>query len=78
MKRMSQLDRERQEFKESLSGYTDYNLVSLMELHNVNQPTSQTAKLVSAFGKAYAEMVYEECLEELFKRESPLLKEVLV
>ena len=37
---MSQLDRERQEFKESLSGYTDYNLVSLMELHNVNQPTS--------------------------------------
>ena len=49
-----------------------------MELHNVNQPTSQTAKLVSAFGKAYAEMVYEECLEELFRRESPLLKEVLV
>ena len=38
---MSQLDRERQEFKESLSGYTDYNLVSLMELHNVNQPTSK-------------------------------------
>ena len=35
-------------------------------------------KIVSAFGKAYAEMVYEECLEELFRRESPLLKEVLV
>ncbi len=74
---MNQLERERQAFKESLDRYTDYNLVSLMELNNVNQPTSQTAELVSAFGKAYVEMVYEECLEELFKRESPLLKEVL-
>ena len=76
--RINQLEQERQEFKGSLSGYTDYNLVSLMELHNINKPTSQTAKLVSAFGKAYAEMVYEECLEELLERESPLLKEVLV
>lgn len=76
--RVNQLEQERQEFKEGLSGYTDYNLVSLMELNNVNKPTSQTAKMVSAFGKDYAEMVYEECLNELFERESPLLKEVLV
>ena len=77
MKRLSELEQERQEFKESLSGYTDYNLVSLMNLHNVNKPGCQTARYVTASGKAYAEMIYEECLNELFERESPLLKEAL-
>ena len=48
-----------------------------MNLHNVNKPGCQTARYVTASGKAYAEMIYEECLNELFERESPLLKEVL-
>lgn len=78
MKKMSDLEAERKNFKESIGGYTDYNLVSLMKLHNVNDPGCQTSRYVTSSGKAYAEMIYEECLEELFKRESQLLKEVLV
>ncbi len=73
-----ELEESRREFKSSLEQYTDYNLVSLISMHNVNNPNCHTAKFVTEYGKAYASMIYEECLEELFERNSPLLKEVLL
>lgn len=69
------IERERIEFRATLEMYTDYNLVSLMSLHNLSR--SKNAALIENYGIAYGNMVYEECLEELFNRKSELLKEVL-
>lgn len=69
------LEQARQEFKETLEDYTDYNLVDLISFHRRDNP--KTAPLVVVYGAQYGDMINEECLEELFKRESPLLKEVL-
>lgn len=70
------IERERQAFIETLGDYTDYNLVDLISFHRRDNP--KTARLVALYGAQYGDMVHEECLEELFRRESPLLKEVLV
>lgn len=70
------LEQVRHEFKETLEDYTDYNLVDLISFHRRDNP--KTGHLVVLYGTQYGDIIYEECLEELFKRESPLLKEVLV
>ncbi len=74
----SWLEKERIKFKSTLPTYTDYNLVTLMSLHNASNSKNKTAHLVDLYGVQYGKMVYEECLEELFNRKSELLKEVLV
>ena len=73
----SWLEEERTKFKETLHTYTDYNLVTLMSLHDASNSKNKTAHLVDLYGVQYGNMVYEECLEELFNRKSELLKEVL-
>lgn len=74
---ISWLEEERTKFKETLPTYTDYNLVALMSLHHAASPQNKIANLVDLYGVQYGNMVYEECLEELFNRKSELLKEVL-
>ena len=74
----SWLEKERIKFKSTLPTYTDYNLVTLMSLHNASNSKNKTAQWVELYGVQYGKMVYEECLEELFNRKSELLKEVLV
>ncbi len=73
------LEEERKIFIATLDDYTDYNLVSLMHCHNVTKAGNKTHLFVDSFCKGYADMIYEECLEELIRRDSDLLeKEVYV
>lgn len=72
------LEEERKIFIETLATYTDYNLVSFMHCHNVNKPNNKTNIFIDSFCKGYADMIYEECLKELKRRKSELLKEVYV